>query len=143
MDSITIRLISKKFQVPPEVMGQIDSYLLEIYREEHRQKIIIDDLTFLLEKVKIAPKRNHKILTFMDMFVQLYKEAINDDMSVHESYDYSILMYGGNSSDSLHSIIRYTETFLRRNRRRFIIRLNEGPHNIDNKNLSSRIKVYV
>ncbi len=53
MDSISRKLISKKFQVPSEVMEHIDGHLLDIYKEEHKQKFIIKDLKNLLEIVNI------------------------------------------------------------------------------------------
>jgi len=80
MDSITKRLISNKFQVPPEVMGLIDNHLLDIYREDHKQKIIIKDLKLILEVVKNDFIRNRRILMNMDMFIQIFKKARENNM---------------------------------------------------------------
>jgi hypothetical protein len=93
MDSITIRLIRKKFQVPPEVMSIIDGYLLDIYKEEHRQKLI-DDLKFILEKVNNPYLRkllNPYILNNMDIYIQYINKNIYDtdyeDYSDFDDYD--------------------------------------------------------
>ncbi len=97
MDEVTKNLIYKNFQVPPEVMSIIDGYLLDIYKEEHRQKLIIDDLTFLLEKVNKSTLRNPSILNNMDNYIQFINTSVYDtdfeDNSDFDDYDYYQIGY--------------------------------------------------
>ncbi len=97
MDEVTKNLISKKFNVPSEIMYIIDEYLLKIYKDDHRQKFQINDLKIILEKVNNTTLRNPSILNNMDNYIQFINTSVYDtdfeDNSDFDDNDYYQIGY--------------------------------------------------
>jgi len=119
MDSKTVQLFVN-LGLPLEIVILIENHLIDNYRKEHRDNIKINDITFIFESVNFSPLRNHKILNNMDMFVQLYKEAIANGIDPDEVVSYIFFTNEGFEYHTLSEVIKYSEMKLKRHKRIFI-----------------------
>jgi len=116
MDSKTVKLFVD-LGLPEEIVREIEKHLIDICHDEHRQKFQINELTYLLKKVNLHYLRNRRILRNMDMFIQIFKEARENDMDFDEIEEYRFFLDDDYDYYHIGFIIKEEERSLRKSRK--------------------------